>query len=190
MNNNEELILLYQESLDPQNKKILKNEIFNNMKKLIENTVYKFQNSHGFFLIKEDLLQEANLVFLLCLEKYDAGKKNRFSTYLVTAIINKIRKTIKKENEYKNLVSDLINSFANENELLNIEEMEKIENNIYVSDILRKVDKPASELLSCKYGLNNCKEITNKEISEKYRLDESRINYILKKTFNNIKKKG
>lgn len=64
-------------------------ETYADYEKLVYHTVHRFVGKFGGDF--DEYISEANLTFMNAFEKFDRGRGYKFSTYLVTAINNKLR---------------------------------------------------------------------------------------------------
>lgn len=95
---NEELIFEYQNEKNPIKKKRIADEIYKKTFKLIAKYAGSFPNiSYG---TQEDLIQEASLIFMRCINKFDITKNIKFSTYLGKACKFELRRYKDKQRKH------------------------------------------------------------------------------------------
>lgn len=76
---NEELVLEYQSTDDPNKKKKIADELYKKVFRLVVKNAGNMPNiSYG---TQDDLIQEASLIFMKCIRKFNPNKNIKFSTY-------------------------------------------------------------------------------------------------------------
>lgn len=95
---NEELVSEYQAETNPVKKKQIADELYRKTFRLIAKYAGTFPNvAYG---SQEDLIQETSLIFMRCINKFDASKNIKFSTYLGKACKFELRRYKDKQRKH------------------------------------------------------------------------------------------
>ena len=88
--NNEELVYEYQNEQDPVKKKKIADELYRKIFRLVVKNAGSMPNiCYG---TQDDLIQEASLIFMRCIKRFDTTKKIKFSTYFGDASKYELRR--------------------------------------------------------------------------------------------------
>lgn len=95
---NEQLVYEYQQEQNPVKKKKIADELYRKTFRLIAKYAGTFPNvAYG---TQEDLIQEASLIFMRCINKFDVTKNLKFSTYLGKACKYELRRYKDKQRKH------------------------------------------------------------------------------------------
>ena len=165
--------------------------------RLVAHVVKKYTNS----LEVDDLLSVGTIGLIKAIDTFNYDKNVQLSTYAARCINNEILMLIRANKKHKNVVS--INSLTSSNEedndlelkdVLSSDEDElfvQVDNNLTMQKIKKiietKLDKREREIIILRYGLNNKKALTQKEVAELLGISRSYISRIENKALNVIK---
>lgn len=165
--------------------------------RLVAHVVKKYTNS----LEVDDLLSVGTIGLIKAIDTFNYDKNVQLSTYAARCINNEILMLIRANKKHKNVVS--INSLTSSNEedndlelkdVLSSDEDElfvQVDNNLTIQKIKKiietKLDKREREIIILRYGLNNKKALTQKEVAELLGISRSYISRIENKALNVIK---
>lgn len=165
--------------------------------RLVAHVVKKYTNS----LEVDDLLSVGTIGLIKAIDTFNYDKNVQLSTYAARCINNEILMLIRANKKHKNVVS--INSLTSSNEedndlelkdVLSSDEDElfvQVGNNLTMQKIKKiietKLDKREREIIILRYGLNNKKALTQKEVAELLGISRSYISRIENKALNVIK---
>ena len=165
--------------------------------RLVAHVVKKYTNS----LEVDDLLSVGTIGLIKAIDTFNYDKNVQLSTYAARCINNEILMLIRANKKHKNVVS--INSLTSSNEedndlelkdVLSSDEDElfiQVDNNLTMQKIKKiietKLDKREREIIILRYGLNNKKALTQKEVADKIAISRSYITRIQNKALGIIK---
>ena len=165
--------------------------------RLVAHVVKKYTNS----LEVDDLLSVGTIGLIKAIDTFNYDKNVQLSTYAARCINNEILMLIRANKKHKNV--DSINSLTSSNEedndlelkdVLSSDEDElfvQVDNNLTMQKIKKiietKLDKREREIIILRYGLNNKKALTQKEVAELLGISRSYISRIENKALNVIK---
>lgn len=167
---NEQKIALYLETDKPELKKILLNELFKKHEKLIHKLVNKFAESFK-YLDRNDIFNEAFIVYKHLLDGYNSKKKCKFTSYIHNYLPKSLARKIKEEINY----NDFFNKYVDFDDIddkikdkgINIEQDSILDFN---KDIFPKISDVLNEqdmlLLKYRYGLNDNEILPVKKMAE------------------------
>lgn len=146
----------------------------------------------------EDYISLGTIGLIKALDSFDASKKNRFSTYAHMCILNEILNYIKKDKKRINSISiaTVIATDKNDNDLT-IEDMlansenieETIIKEVYVLELLDGLTDKERNIMCYKYGLEDKKIKTQKEVAKKLNLSQGHIARIEKSIIRKLHQK-
>lgn len=148
----------------------------------------------------EDLVSIGSIGLIKGIETYKVDKNIKLATYASRCIANEILMYIRKNKKRKTEVSleDALNYDSDGNEL-HLEDILGTEDDLVSKEYEDKVDKLAlqkeinklkprdKQIMVMRYGLNNTKEYTQKEVAELLGISQSYISRIEKKVIKNLK---
>lgn len=149
----------------------------------------------------EDLVSIGSIGLIKGINTYKIDKNIKLATYASRCISNEILMHIRKNKKSKNDVSldDTLNFDAEGNELklsdvVGTEEdivdrqfQDKM-NREFLANEINNLSKRDKEIMMLRYGLNNTKEYTQKEVANMLGISQSYISRIEKKVINEISK--
>ena len=184
------------EKMKKGDKKAREKLISHNLR-LVAHVVKKYTNS----LEVDDLLSVGTIGLIKATDTFNYDKNVQLSTYAARCINNEILMLIRANKKHKNVVS--INSLTSSNEedndlelkdVLSSDEDElfiQVDNNLTMQKIKKiietKLDKREREIIILRYGLNNKKALTQKEVADKLGISRSYISRIENKALGIIK---
>lgn len=165
--------------------------------RLVSHIVKKYTNS----LEVDDLLSVGTIGLIKAIDSFDYDKKVQLSTYAARCINNEILMLIRANKKHKNVVS--LNSLTTHNEDDNDLELKdvlasdedevfsQVENNIVMQKIHQiikeKLNKREQDIIVLRYGLNNERALTQKQVADKLNISRSYISRIENKALQVIR---
>lgn len=147
----------------------------------------------------EDLVSIGSIGLIKGINTYKINKNIKLATYASRCISNEILMFIRKNKKRKSEISldEPLNYDAEGNELkfediLGTDEnivhdtFEKKINKEFLNKEIQKLNKRDKEIMTLRYGLNNTKEYTQKEVAQMLGISQSYISRIEKKVINSI----
>lgn len=176
---------------------IAKNKLIEHNLRLVVFLAKKYENT-GIDL--EDLVSIGTIGLIKGINTYKMGKNIKLATYASRCIDNEILMFLRKNKKRKTEISfeDSINLDSEGNEL-HLEDVFGTEDNIVEKEYESIVDKEClineienlskrdKEILILRYGLNNKKEYTQKEVADMLGISQSYISRIEKKAIKRLK---
>ena len=165
--------------------------------RLVAHIVKKYTYS----LEADDLLSVGTIGLIKAIDTFDYSKKVQLSTYAARCINNEILMLIRANKKHKNVVSLNSLTCAGDDDkelelkdLLSSDDEEiyvQVENNILVRRIKliidTKLDEREKQVICLRYGIDQPKALTQKEVSDKLEISRSYISRIENKTLQFIK---
>ena len=168
-----------------------RNKLIEHNLRLVAHIVKKFDNTAEF---SEDLISIGTIGLIKGVESFKEGKGTKLATYAARCIENEILmylRTLKKSRKDVSLHSPIgQDQEGNEISLLDVIEadteniIEYIQLNMEMSkmrDHFKVLDDREKTVLIYRYGLNNHKELTQKEIAKKLKISRSYVSRIEKR---------
>ena len=174
-----------------------KNKLIEHNLRLVVFLAKKYENT-GYDV--EDLVSIGSIGLIKGINSYKLDKNIKLATYASRCISNEILMFLRKNKKRRGEISfeDALNYDAEGNEL-HLEdilgtdvdyvpnEYEKILNKEVLERELKSLDEREKEIMTLRYGLNNTKEYTQKEVALKLGISQSYISRIEKKVIKRLK---
>ena len=175
-----------------------KDILINHNLRLVAHIVKKYSGAGE----ADDLLSVGSIGLIKAINSFEYDKGTQLSTYAARCIENEILMLLRANKKHKNIVS-LQETIGEENgdgdvELMNvIPSMDEdlfsvVEDNIFSEKILRIVNKKLPEreaqIVKMRYGLENQKPLTQREVACKLGISRSYISRLETKALETIKK--
>ncbi len=148
----------------------------------------------------EDLVSIGSIGLIKGINTYKIDKNIKLATYASRCIANEILMFIRKNKRRKTEISleDALNYDSEGNELhledvmgtdtdAVADEFESKEEKILLQKELKNLEARDKEIMIMRYGLNNSKEYTQKEVADKLSISQSYISRIEKKVIKRLK---
>lgn len=148
----------------------------------------------------EDLVSIGSIGLIKGINTYKIDKNIKLATYASRCIANEILMFIRKNKRRKTEISleDALNYDSEGNELhledvmgtdtdAVADEFESKEEKILLQKELKNLETRDKEIMVMRYGLNNSKEYTQKEVADKLSISQSYISRIEKKVIKRLK---
>ena len=148
----------------------------------------------------EDLVSIGSIGLIKGINTYKIDKNIKLATYASRCIANEILMFIRKNKRRKTEISleDALNYDSEGNELhledvmgtdtdAVADEFESKEEKILLQKELKNLEARDKEIMVMRYGLNNSKEYTQKEVADKLSISQSYISRIEKKVITRLK---
>lgn len=175
-----------------------KNRLVEHNLRLVVYIARRFENT-GIYL--EDLISIGTIGLMKAIATYRLDKKIKLATYASRCIENEILMYIRKTAKEKSEVSldEPINMDGDGNELLlgdilGTEEdvvfkpLEEDVDLFVLRQSLRELPQRERELINMRYGLEGCRELTQKEAAQKMGISQSYISRLEKRIMQRLKK--
>lgn len=189
---NEELVYEYQQEKNPEKKKRIADELYRKAFRLVAKYAGTFPNiAYG---TQEDLIQEASLIFMRCINKFDVSKNLKFSTYLGKACKYELRRYKDKQrkhidNSYYLEIDEIIQAKPEDvdSQIDTINDLSKIQN--IVIDLYKneQITKKQFETIIDVHGFLGRDRKTRKEIAEDKNCSLQNVGFLYRKALNKIK---
>ena len=166
--------------------------------RLVAHITKKFESKQ---IDSDDLIGIGTIGLIKGVDTYTLDKGTRITTYVARCIQNEILMYFRSNKKYNNIVSldDSIGYDKDGNQISLIDVLEdtkeEIDEEIYLKDniellnkYINKLNKREKEILEKRYGLNNTKEMTQKEIAEHLNISRSYVSRIEKRAITKILK--
>ena len=174
-----------------------KNILIEHNLRLVVFLAKKYENT-GYEL--DDLVSIGSIGLIKGINTYKPDKNIKLATYASRCIANEILMFLRKNKKRKTEISfeDALN-YDNEGNELHLEDILGTEDDLVSKEYEDKVDKLAlqkeinklkprdKQIMVIRYGLNNTKEYTQKEVAELLGISQSYISRIEKKVIKNLK---
>jgi len=173
-----------------------KNKLIEHNLRLVVFLAKKYENT-GVDL--EDLVSIGTIGLIKGVETYNLDKNIKLATYASRCIDNEILMFLRKNKKRRGEVSfeDSLSYDAEGNEL-RLEDILGTDNDIVTKELehetekkllyqeIEKLNERDKEIMTMRYGLNNHKELTQKEVEQKLGISQSYISRIEKKVINRL----
>ena len=190
--NNEQLVLEYQQAKTPEEKKRIADELYKKIFRLVVKNAGSMPNiCYG---TQDDLIQEASLIFMRCINKFDTTKKIKFSTYFGDACKYELRRYKNKQmrhvdNSYYLEIDEILTAKPSDLET-RIDDERNLKK---IKDILIKLnneqeitDKQFNTIIE-EHGFFGHKKKTRKQIAEERNCSLQNVGFLYRKAINRIK---
>jgi RNA polymerase sporulation-specific sigma factor len=149
----------------------------------------------------EDLISIGTIGLIKAVNTFSPDKNIKLATYASRCIENEILMYLRKSNQYKYeisideplnidwdgnelLLSDVLGT---DNDVVNIDIENEVERNLLLSAI-RKLNPRERQIMEMRYGLNDNKERTQKEVADEIGISQSYISRLEKRIIKRLKK--
>lgn len=164
--------------------------------RLVAHIVKKFNPP---LTLTDDLISIGTIGLIKGIDSYNTNKNIKITTYAARCIENEILMYYRSTKKYQNTVSldDFIGTDKEGNKI-NLKDVIKdknkpIEEELYLKDniallkkFIGKLNKREQEIIIKRYGLNNKKAMTQKEIAQKMKISRSYVSRIEKRAISKI----
>ena len=174
-----------------------KNKLIEHNLRLVVFLAKKYENT-GYDI--EDLVSIGSIGLIKGINTYKIDKNIKLATYASRCIANEILMFLRKNKKRRSEISfeDALNYDAEGNEL-HLEDILGTEEDIVIKEFEEKMDREIlkkeigsleerdKQIMILRYGLNNTKEYTQKEVAEILNISQSYISRIEKKVIKKLK---
>lgn len=181
-----------------QKDKEARNKLIEHNLRLVAHIVKKFDQ--GSF-DQDDLISIGTIGLIKGVDSYNKDKNIKLTTYVAKCIENEILMFYRSSKKYQNTVSlnDSIGYDKDGNNITLIDvlkdDRKSLDDEVYlrenialVSKYLSKLNKREKEIIVKRYGLNNRKEMTQKDIAKELKISRSYVSRIEKRAISKILK--
>ena len=164
--------------------------------RLIAHIVKKYDNCG---VLKDDLISVGTIGLIKAIDTFNIDKSNKISSYLSRCIENEIlmyirsnKKVISTLSLFEPIGEDDDGQEIKLEDIMSIEQIdynEKLDTENKLSNLfkyLKCLDEFELKILTLRYGLNNTKEYTQKEIGKMLNISRSYVSRIEKKAINKL----
>ena len=164
--------------------------------RLIAHIVKKYDNCG---VLKDDLISVGTIGLIKAIDTFNIDKSNKISSYLSRCIENEIlmyirsnKKVISTLSLFEPIGEDDDGQEIKLEDIMSIEQIdynEKLDTENKLSNLfkyLKCLDEFELKILTLRYGLNNTKEYTQKEIGKMLNISRSYVSRIEKKALNKL----
>lgn len=188
-----ELVQAFQEHNDIS----AKSELIEHNLRLVMYIAKRFENKK---LDMQDLVSVGSIGLIKAVDSYKPDKNIKLATYASRCIENEILMYLRKANKSINDLSldDTLSSDDEGNNLtlgeiipdnkIAYDEIELKDQKSYLIQSISKLNDREKLIMSMRYGLNGCKELTQKEVAEYMNISQSYISRLEKKILNKLKR--
>lgn len=183
-------------NLMQQGNKEARNILIEHNLRLVAHIVKKFNPPIG---LTDDLISIGTIGLIKGVDSYQKGKNIKITTYAARCIENEILMYYRSARKFQNTVSldDYIGTDKEGNKI-NLKDVIKdkskpIEDELYLKDnidllkqFITKLSKREQDIIIKRYGLNNKKAMTQKEIAKEMRISRSYVSRIEKRAISKI----
>ena len=183
-------------NLMQQGNKKARNILIEHNLRLVAHIVKKFNPPIG---LTDDLISIGTIGLIKGVDSYQRGKNIKITTYAARCIENEILMYYRSARKFQNTVSldDYIGTDKEGNKI-NLKDVIKdkskpIEDELYLKDnidllkqFITKLSKREQDIIIKRYGLNNKKAMTQKEIAKEMRISRSYVSRIEKRAISKI----
>ena len=173
-----------------------KNSLIEHNLRLVAHIVKKFETKN---IDTDDLIGIGTIGLIKGINTYKKDKNIKLATYASKCITNEILMHFRSIKKYQNIISldDTIgyDKDGREISLIDIlpdhdntlEDKVNLKENIYlINKYMNKLNKREKEIIIKRYGLNNKKEMTQKEIAKELKISRSYVSRIEKRAITKI----
>lgn len=190
--NNEQLVAEYQNETDPIKKKQIADILYRKVFKLVVKNAGTMSNiCYG---TQDDLIQEASLIFMKCLNRFNPNKKFKFSTYFGDACKYELRRYRDKQmkhvdNAYFLEIDEIIMAkpVDIENMIDDEEAIKKIQNILLKLKDEEKITTKQFNTIIEEHGFFGQKKKSRKEIAEERNCSLQNVGFLYRKAVDRIK---
>ena len=188
--------LEYISMLNTQNHEIAREKLINHNLRLVAHIVKKYENLEH---LNDDLISVGTIGLIKAIDSFSKEKSNKLSSYLSRCIENEILMYIRSSKKELNTISLFdplgVDDDGQEIKLEDVLSADQIDINEQLDKqtkidklfkYLKILDEFEYKVLSLRYGLDNNKEYTQKEIGKMYNISRSYVSRIEKKALNKL----
>ncbi|MDY3947898.1 MAG: RNA polymerase sporulation sigma factor SigK [Bacilli bacterium] len=181
-----------------QKDKEARNKLIEHNLRLVAHIVKKFDQGYA---DQDDLISIGTIGLIKGVDSYNKDKNIKLTTYVAKCIENEILMFYRSSKKYQNTVSlnDSIGYDKDGNKITLIDvlkdDRKSLDDEVYlrenialVSKYLAKLNKREKEIIVKRYGLNNRKEMTQKDIAKELKISRSYVSRIEKRAISKILK--
>lgn len=181
-----------------QKDKDARNKLIEHNLRLVAHIVKKFDQGS---VDQDDLISIGTIGLIKGVDSYNKDKNIKLTTYVAKCIENEILMFYRSSKKYQNTVSlnDSIGYDKDGNKITLIDvlkdDRKSLDDEVYlrenialVSKYLAKLNKREKEIIVKRYGLNNKKEMTQKDIAKELKISRSYVSRIEKRAISKILK--
>lgn len=189
---NEELVLEYQNSTDEKERKRIADLLYRKIYKLVIKNAGTMSNiCYG---TQEDLIQQASLVFMKCLNKFDCTKGYKFSTYFGDSCKYELRRYKDKlmrhiDNSYYLEIDEILQAKPDnvEDWIDDVEAVKRIQLALLKLKEENKITIKQFNAIIEEHGFFGQDKKTRKEMAQERNCSLQNVGFLYRKAINKIK---
>lgn len=189
---NEELVLEYQNSTDEKERKRIADFLYRKIYKLVIKNAGTMSNiCYG---TQEDLIQQASLVFMKCLNKFDCTKGYKFSTYFGDSCKYELRRYKDKlmrhiDNSYYLEIDEILQAKPDnvEDWIDDVEAVKRIQLALLKLKEENKITIKQFNAIIEEHGFFGQDKKTRKEMAQERNCSLQNVGFLYRKAINKIK---
>lgn len=189
---NEELVLEYQNSTDEKERKRIADLLYRKIYKLVIKNAGTMSNiCYG---AQEDLIQQASLVFMKCLNKFDCTKGYKFSTYFGDSCKYELRRYKDKlmrhiDNSYYLEIDEILQAKPDnvEDWIDDVEAVKRIQLALLKLKEENKITIKQFNAIIEEHGFFGQDKKTRKEMAQERNCSLQNVGFLYRKAINKIK---
>ena len=187
---------VYLKMLKTDKKEYAREKLITHNLRLVAHIVKKYDNCG---LLSDDLISVGTIGLIKAIDSFSIEKSNKISAYLSRCIENEIlmyiranKKNISPISIFDSIGEDDDGSEIKLEDILASEQIdyhEKMDKECKIQQLykyLKVLDEFEMKILTLRYGLNNTKEYTQKEIGKMFNISRSYVSRIEKKALNKL----
>ena len=193
---NDDETLTYLKMLNSDNREYAREKLIVHNLRLVAHISKKYDNCG---LLTDDLISVGTIGLIKAIDSFSIDKATKLSSYLSRCIENEILMYIRANKKTLSTLS-LLESIGEDDDgqEIKLEDIissetidynEKFDTQIKIENLLKymkKLDDFEVKILSLRYGLNNNKEYTQKEIGKMFNISRSYVSRIEKRALNKL----
>ena len=190
--NNEQWVREYQAETDPVEKKKIADQFYKKIYRLV--IKYAGRMPDICYGTQDDLIQEASLIFMKCLDKFNPNKKIKFSTYFGRACEYELAHYKKKQrkhvdNAYFLEIDEIIQAKPQyvDDKIDDRDAIQKIQKVLLKLNKEQKITEKQFNTIIDEHGFFGHKRKTRKQIAEERGCTLQNVGFLYRKAINHIK---
>lgn len=190
--NNEQLVQDYQNETNPVKKQKIADELYKKIFRLVVKNAGTMPNI--WYGEQDDLIQEASLIFMRCINKFDVTKKIKFSTYFSDACKYELKRYKDKQrkhvdNSYFLEIDEILTAKPEniEDRIDDIKDVVKIQSLLVKLNKEQKITDKQFNTIIEEHGLFGVKKKSRKEMALERNCSLQNVGFLYRKGIDRIK---
>lgn len=190
--NNEQLVEAYQKETDPIKKKKIVDELYRKIFRLVVKNAGTMPNI--WYGEQEDLIQEASLIFMRCINKFNPTKKIKFSTYFSDACKYELKRYKDKQrkhvdNSYYLEIDEILTAKPEylEEKIDDASTIQKFQQTLVKLNQEQKITDKQFNTIIEEHGLFGVKKKSRKEMALERKCSLQNVGFLYRKGMDKVK---